>query len=217
MKRISLSLFAIISILLLSGCSAIGTAVCHSQLDVQTLMSDSIFLPPGATAENKTVYLEIHNTTDKASFNITNNLKHELQEKGFSVVKNARQAHFVLQVNLLQMGRTSESAAKEMMACGYGGALEGAVAGGAIAYVASAGNPVTGGLIGGVATTVADNVVQNVTYSGIVDVKLTLRDCKEAYKTRILTMANRVGLNFEAARPAIEQGLVTSISGILVQ
>lgn len=215
MKSCKFILLGLISMVLLTGCAAIGTAVCHSQLDTQTLMSNSIFLPPGAVDANKTVYVEVHNTTDKPSFNITHGLKQQLQSKGFEIVKNSKQAHFVLQVNLLQMGKTSESAAKEMMACGYGGALEGAVAGGAIAFVAGASNPVTGGLVGGVATTVADNVVQNVTYSGIVDVKLVLRGCHESYQTRILTLANRVGLSFEDARPEIESGLINSISGIL--
>jgi hypothetical protein len=104
-----------------------------------------------------------------------------------------------------------------MMESGYGGALEGAVSGGAIAFAAGAGNPITGGLIGGVATTVADNAIQDVTYSGIVDIRLTLHGCKEVYKTRILTMANRVGLRFETAKPEIERGLINSISGILKQ
>lgn len=203
--------------MLLIGCAAIGTAVSHSQLDTQTLMSNSIFLPPDETNENKTVYVEVHNTTDKDSFNIANGLKQALQEKNFRIIENSKHAHFILQINLLQIGKTSQTAAKEMMASGYGGALEGAISGGAIVFAANAGNPITGGLIGGVATTIADNAVQDITYSGIVDIRLTLHGCKKIYQTRILTMANRVGLRFETAKPEIEKGLISSISGILKQ
>jgi len=199
----------------LAGCAAIGTAVSHSDLQTQTLMSDSIFLPANATRVHKTVFVEVHNTTDKQSLSIEPGLKASLRNKGFAVVNNPSQAYFVLQVNMLQMGRNSETAAKEMMGAGYGGALEGVVAGGAIASIASA-NVAAGGLVGGVATSVADNMVQNVTYSGIVDLQLTLNDGKkQVYKTRILTIANRVNLKFDEAAPSIERGLIGAISGIL--
>lgn len=103
-----------------------------------------------------------------------------------------------------------------MLGSGSGGELEGAIAGGTLAYVTSTVNPATGGLIGGTAATVADNLVQNVTFSGIVDVNLKINGLKpQTYQTRILVMANQVNLDFAKALPKIKEGLIRSISGLL--
>lgn len=63
------SFFKIISLAsllsMLTACAAIGTAVSHRHLETQTLMSHSIFLPAGETRQNKTIFIEVHNTTDK--------------------------------------------------------------------------------------------------------------------------------------------------------
>jgi len=50
------------SVLVLSGCGAMGTAIKKRNLDVKTQMSETIWLEP---SNNRTVYLQIKNTSDK--------------------------------------------------------------------------------------------------------------------------------------------------------
>ena len=200
---------------LMSGCAAVGTAVSHGNLQTQTLMSKSVFLNP-VPNNQKTVYIQVHNTTDKPSFSIKEGLADALADKGYRVVYNYSRAHYVLQVNLLQVGKTSKTAAKEMFGKGYGGTAEGAVVGSLLA--ADTGHDMlAGGIVGGVATTIINNAVKDVTFSGIVDVRITEKMPSghiKAYKTRIMSTANKVNLSFADAERPLEVGLVNSISGI---
>lgn len=213
--------------LALSGCAAIGTAISHANLETQTLMSHSIFLTPVSdTKANATpgILLMITNTTDHPDFDIKTMMDEKLREKGYKLVNNPSQAQYILQINILQVGRSSETAAKEMMNNGYGGSLEGVAAGSAIA-MATGGGLVVGGIAGGVADTVASNIVKDVTYSVISDVKLTQKlpapkdgSAKQSvYKTRVLSTANQVNLKFATAMPKLEQGLADSLSGLFFE
>ncbi len=198
----------------LAGCAAIGTAVSHGSLETQTLMSKSVFLDP-VPNKDKVVYLQVRNTTDKPEFKITDQLRSALEDKGYRVTSNFSRAYYIVQVNILKVGKSSETAAKEMMGSGYGGALEGAVAGGVITAEAG-GDPVVGGLVGGVAGTIVDNLVKDVNYTGVIDLKITAKakPRKQVYTTRIISKADRVNLSFDAAMPKLEKGLVDSISGM---
>lgn len=202
---------------LLSGCAAIGTAIKHRDLQTQTLMSKSVFLDPVPSRE-KTIFVQVRNTTDKPNFNFKSQLINDLLVKGYRVKQDPSTAHYVLQVNILRVGRSSKTSAAEMMGTGYGGALEGAAAG--ATTMAVAGNHVlAGGLVGAVAGTVVDNLVTDVNFSGVVDVKITekrpsYKGAHKVYKTRIATTADKVNLDFAQAAPKLEAGLAHSISGI---
>lgn len=216
MKKILLLSVLSISYALCAGCAAVGTSVKHASLDTQTKMSKTVFLDP-VPNQQKTIYVQTHNTTDKPDFTIKSELVSKLQAKGYRVVDNVAQAHYLLQVNLLQVGKTNKTAAEEMMGKGYGGTMEGAVAGTAIAASNKKfGHIVAGGLGGALITTVADNAVKDVLYSGIVDVKITEKPSSKhkAQTTRILTTADRVNLSFSSAQPYLVKGITNSIAGI---
>ncbi len=57
-----MAVMVVSSALVLSGCSAMGTAIKKRNLEVKTQMSETIWLEP---SNNKTVYLQIKNTSDK--------------------------------------------------------------------------------------------------------------------------------------------------------
>lgn len=218
MKKVLFLIMLAPAILLLSGCAAIGTAVSHAHLETQTLMSESVFLPPDSNPKDKTIYLQVRNTSDKQSVSLAPGISAALQAKGYQVVSNVSNAHYILQVNLLQIGRNSITSAKEMMGSGYGGAVEGAVSGVVVGAIAGGNLGVTG-LVGGVAGTVVDSAVKSVTYSGITDIKITVQpDTKggksQVYTTRILSTANQVNLDFPKASPFVQKGLVSSIAGL---
>ena len=87
------------------------TAVAKRNLDVQTKMTDTR-LPLDPVAEDeRTVYVEV-NTSDKPDFD-TPQIRDAVAARGYRVVSDPRQARFVLQANVLQAGRMSETAAEQ--------------------------------------------------------------------------------------------------------
>ena len=50
---------------ILSGCAAVHTSIAKKDLDVQTKMSDTIFLDP-VEPDRRIVYLNVRNTSDKS-------------------------------------------------------------------------------------------------------------------------------------------------------
>lgn len=229
---------------MVGGCAATHTAISKSDLDVQSKMTDTIFLDP-VPPSRQTVYLQVKNTSDKPDFNIDPDLRGAIAAKGFTVTNNMDQAHYILQVNVLQVGKMDPSAAERMFAGGYGSALGTSAAGATIGALAGGSWMAAGigGLAGMAVATVADAAVKDVTYSVITDVQISERSRAvvqeqtrqylkqgrggtrnvladetsnwKRYQTRILSTANRVNLSYETAAPSLKAGLVQSISGIL--
>ena len=204
----------------LSGCAAIGTLAKHHSLETQTLMSKSIFLDPSQLQDGTAIYLSVTNTTDNDELYLKGKVRSKLEEKGYTIVKNPKEATFILEINVLQVGKKSKTSAEEMMESGYGGAIEGGVAGVGIAAAAGV-SSVAGGVgaaIGGaVIGEVTDNLVKDVNYVALTDVHLIqyFKTGKtKIFKTRILSTADRVNLSLESAIPTLERGLSLSISGI---
>jgi len=167
----------ILSAILLSGCAATQTMISKRNLDVQTKMSNTIFLNP-VTDSQKTIYIQIKNTSDKSNFVINNELQTSLENKGYRVVTSLNDAHYLLQVNILQVGKTDPSAAEKALLGGYGSSLSAAFTGGAVGALAtgwSGKGMLAGGLIGGVVDTVANAAVKDVTYTAITDLQISER------------------------------------------
>jgi len=229
----------------LSGCAATQLALTHRNLNVQTKMSNTIFLPPVPPSE-QTVYVQFKNTSDQ-SLNVpvlTQQLDARLESQGYRVVPYS-QAHYLLQINVLSIGKSSPSAAQSALAGGYGAGLGSAVAGAAAggligqSYTGAG----VGGLVAGVGGFLADSMVKNVTYAMITDVQVGVRSRHAVqqstsanlqqgtstnttqntwkvghwvdYRTRIVSTANRVNLSFKTALPVLQEQLVHSLGGIL--
>ena len=227
----------------LIGCASARLKLSKGQLDVQTKMSETLFVDPPESDEAKTFYLRANNTSDK-EFDIAENLRRALMAKGYRPVSQPSRAHFVVQINILQVGKSSQAAADTWFYRGYGNA------GGAMqdtAYIAGATDDKTFvglGLLGDISSLVADSVVKDVYYSAITDVQIKERlgkgqkaetvsvhanrsgtsghtysrvEDKGQWKisqTRILSFANKVNLEFEAAAPELKKALVQSVAGV---
>ena len=162
--------------LALTACSAATTAISKRDLDVQTRMSDSIFLEPLPPAR-RTVFIQVKNTSDREDFNIENDVKAEILKRGYQLVDNPERAHYMLQANVLQAGKSSVTAAEDAFASGFGGALFGAAVGaaGTRAATKDTGSIIGGGLIGAAVESAAGAFVQDVTYSAITDIQVSER------------------------------------------
>lgn len=240
MKSICKILILVFAMSGLSGCNTMSKAVKHGTLDVQTKMSETVFLDP--VADNKrTVILQIRNTSDKKDLQIEEEIKQAVEAKGYRVVKNPDEANFMIQANILQVGKNTLDDPFSSLTSGYGGALFGGLAGGlATNSLEGAG---IGALIGGIGGTIADAMVEVVNYSMITDLQISekasghiVEEASNAslkqgsghktsswseksnwkkYQTRIISSAKKTNLKFEAALPELKKGLIQSISGLL--
>lgn len=234
--------------LVLSGCAAVHTSIAKKDLDVQTKMSDSIFLDPVEPSQ-KTVYLNIRNTSDKTNFDITGTVARALEGRGYRITNNPKEAHYWLQVNILSVDKASPTAAEAALRSGYGGVALGAAVGTATgAAIDGWSGAGIGGLAGaaafGIADTIASAAVKDVTFMAITDVEIAERaedgvivredrqqDAKQGvggarrqsstkvsemnkYRTRVVSTANKVNLQYEEAAIELTNGLARSISGL---
>lgn len=162
------------TIAVLTSCAATQTALEHRTLEVSTKQSETIFLDPVAN-NKKTVYVSVKNTSDE-ELNITSQLKPALIAHGYKVVNNPNSAHYLLQANILKVGKMSVAASQSALGGGYGSAIAGAVAGTALgSFTQSSSGMIAGGLAGGVIGLAADSLVKDVNYTMITDIQISER------------------------------------------
>jgi hypothetical protein len=209
--RIIKNAVLLLAVFSLISCAALSTAISKRNLEVKTKMQSSIFLNPVAD-HLKTIFVQVRNTSDEQSFNIADTLKNQLVGKGYKIVNDPNQAHYTLQINILQAGKTSKTALEKSpfgMFDAIGGGVAGAMIGGRHGNI---GGTIIGGVIGAGATVVANSLVEDVYYSAITDVRIN--DGQNQYQTRVLSSANKVNLKWENAQPALQKGLAESIAGV---
>ena len=237
-----------LSFALVSGCAAIHTSIAKKDLDVQTQMSDAVFLDP-VGPDKRTIFIQVRNTSDKPQFDIESTLKSAIAAKGYRVIEDPDRAHFKLQAQILNVTKTDPTAAANALRAGYGGAIGGAVVGatigGAMDNLRGAGiGAGVGALAGGLAGTVANAMVKDVTYAAITDVQISQKTKEgvtgnqktkadiaqgtgtqvqqtfnevvkeKRYRTRVMSTANQVNLEYEAAAPALNAGLTRVLAGL---
>ena len=164
----------IVAMGILTGCAATQTALEHRTLEVRTKQSETIFLDP-VSNHQKTVYVSVKNTSDE-ELNIMPQLKTTLSNQGYQVVHNPNTAHYLLQANILKVGKMSVAASQSALGGGYGSAIAGAVAGTAMGSMPQSGTGmIAGGLAGGVIGLAADALVKDVNYTMITDIQISER------------------------------------------
>lgn len=228
--------------LFISGCGAASTAIEKRNLEVQTKMSDSIFLEP-VSPQKQIVYLKVRNTTDK-NVEVEQEIRNAFEAKGFKVVSNPAEAYFMIQANILQVGKTDGTDSDSALKSGFGGGLLGA--GVSMATGGSGSNIGIGAAVGALVGVLADTMVKDIYYSMVTDVEIRQRPTLDesisqhesnyseqgttstisqnvntnnaqwkTYRTRVISTANKVNLEFEEAQPALTKGLAKSLSGVL--
>jgi len=231
-----------------TGCTgAISTAIKKRNLDVQTKMSDTVFLDPVAPQE-QIVYVKIRNTSDK-DIEISEQIKNAFSSHGFMITQNPHEAKFMVQANLLRVGKSDAREAQSALVSGFGGAIVGGVVGAATSRGGvdfSSKGALIGSLIGAGLSMAGDALVEDTFYTMITDVEIRQRPFEDEvvtqtldtevkqgsssnlnqvvssgnvkwkiYRTRIVSTANKVNLDFVEAKSALVDGLTKSISGLL--
>ncbi len=162
------------SIALLSACAATQTMIEHGSLDTKTNLSKTIFLDPVPKSE-KSIYLSVKNTSDQ-EIHINQKLANAFKAKGYVVTHDPSHAHYMLQANILKVGKMSKAASESALGGGYGSAIAGAAAGTALgAFANNSSAMLAGGVAGGLAGMAMDAVVKDVNFSMITDVRISER------------------------------------------
>jgi hypothetical protein len=243
--KVNKNIISLLLCILIMGCAASHTAINKRQLDVQTKMSETIFLDP-VGPEKRTVFVQVKNTSAHPELNLAAGITNAIANNGYTIVTDPDKANYLLQANVLKVGKTDLRDTEDALSKGFGGALTGGLAGGAVGALASDKDEavIAGGLIGAAAGLIADAMVKDVSYSIITDIQLSERaegiSVKEEvksslkqgtsgtrnvsstekhnwkrYQTRIVSSANKVNLKLEDALPTLISGLSNSISGLL--
>lgn len=161
----------------LSGCAATQVAISKRELDVQTKMSDTVFLDP-VGADKRTIFLQIRNTSDKPDLSVNEEIAAALQAKGYTLMQDPDAAHYILQANILQVGKSAPTATEAAINQGYGVSAAGGLmlgAGAAYAGGSSGRGIAAAGLIGALAEGIAGAAVKDVYFSMITDLQLKER------------------------------------------
>jgi len=163
--------------LLLDGCATTSTLVGKRNLDVQTKMSETIFLDPVAP-ERQTVFVQVRNTSDKQDFNIRDLVISNIRNHGYTIVNDPDQANFLLQANVLQVGKSDKGSADSALRSGFGGPIGSAILGAGTAAamgVRDANTLGAAGLAVGAADYVGSMLVKDVYYTAITDIQVSQR------------------------------------------
>lgn len=219
----------------LSGCAATHLAVSKNQLEVQTKTSASIFLDP-VDAAQKTMYLQVKNSAQTADFTLEQELAQALRQKSYRLVSQPSKAHYIVQVQVLDVLKNAQTAGHS----GAFGAVTGGLIGGKVRDSSTA--YVVGTLLGSLAETVINAKVKDVAYAVVVDLQIqekttgtttakvqqrlkqgssghTLIEQQRhinrlKYQTQIVSTASKVNLQFEEAAPELKNSLVKTISAM---
>ena len=195
-----------------------------------------------AASQPKEIFVQVKNTTDQ-TITVKDKLIGALQQEGFVITDNPDQAYEMVQVDVLQAGKTSMDNINSAFNDGYGGAVAGAMVGAGVSDNPWTGGAI-GGIVGGLTGAAADSWITDVTYSVTTDVQVSIRLPKGAtaaqtvqsnlkqgggtvvsskyslssswqpYQTRIISYADKVNLQFADAEPILSTNLATEIANI---
>ncbi len=226
-------------ILTITGCAAINTSIEKSDLDVQTRASESVFLEPVAPSK-RIIFVSVRNTSDR-DLEIKPRIVERLSNSGYQITQDPDEAYFMLQANILKVGKDNQQASDSYLEAGF----TGAALGNAVSGSSDTGKGIVIGALVGI---IADALVDDTLYTMVTDLQLrerprnnevvTQQQSEEStqgsntsisqssslssvewkiYHTRIVSTANQVNLEFDEAQAALEDGLIRSIAGFFAE
>jgi hypothetical protein len=173
---------AVISVVL-GGCAATETLLSKKDLDVQARTSTAVFVDAVPKAK-RTIFLDIKSGVmefDRRQFKkFVSEQFSQFNDNGYRIVDDPSTAQFTMVAYVLNLEKTSPTAAQQALQQGYmGGAVAAGAAVGAMANTSNRGNGIIGGgLIGGAAEFISGSLVKDVTYMLVCDVQIKERAAK---------------------------------------
>jgi hypothetical protein len=171
------SLIAILSIL--GGCAATQVALSKKDLDVQARTSTAIFVDSVAK-DKRTIFVDVKSGVmefDRRAFKTFVAEQFLNNDNGYRLVDDPDQAQFTMVAYVLNLEKTSPTAAESALHQGYssGALLAGAVAGGVLNNSNPLRGAAAGGLLFAAADMIAGSLVKDVTYMLVCDIMIKER------------------------------------------
>ncbi|MDR3439201.1 complement resistance protein TraT [Telmatospirillum sp.] len=186
----------------LAACAAADSAINHGDITVQTHMSETVFLDP-VPPDQKTIFVSARNTSDHPEIDLRSPLIQAVASRGYTVVQDPNQAHYMLRVNVLQAGKIETKDKESLLSAKYGEPLLAGLGAGALASMAGGDRTAATATGLGVAagSFLLNQAFQTVTYSVVVDVQLSERPLKGAkVKQSTTTVAAQANGSSDHAR-----------------
>jgi len=205
-----LGFLGLVAAVQLAGCAA----VTNRTLEVETHMSESVFLDP-VPPNLKVIYMSARNTSDHPELDIRSSLAAALTQRGYQVSDDPNKAHYMLRINILQAGKLDPADKDKVLGAKFGEALLGGViAGGAASAFGASGRTATGvgvGVAAGVA--IGNMLFKDVLYSVVVDIQLSERPLSGAkVKTSTNTASSQANMSAERSVSAKQKGGKTTVN-----
>lgn len=168
-KVLSRFLLFLVSVVIMSGCTAVTRVVDYGQMKTNVAMGETVFLSP-SDKDVRSVYIDVRNTSKNQA--ITNDLRSliisDITSKGYEIAKKPSHADYILQANIRYEGEIKEGMRLEGMVTGASiGALSG------LGVWNNATGTIAGGLAGGALGFVADLATRVKTEIILVDLQIT--------------------------------------------
>lgn len=182
-RPFSTAVGAAVVVFLLSGCAATKTLISKRDLDVQTRTSTAIFVDP-VPHDKRTIYLDVKSGVMEFDRNrFTQFVREQFttnNSKGYTIIDDPDAAQFQMIAYVLNLEKTSPTAADLALNQGYMG---GAIAGGAIiGGLSNSSRPMAGAAVGGVAAGATEfitgSMVKDVTYMLVCDIQIKEKAAK---------------------------------------
>lgn len=189
----------------LAACAAADSAINHGDLTVQTHMSETVFLDP-VPPDQRTIYVSARNTSDHPEVDLRSPLIQAIAQRGYTVVQDPNQAHYMLRVNVLHAGPVDPQSKGELLGAKYGEPLLAGAAAAGIANLAGGDRTATAATGLGVAagTFLLNQAFKTVTYAVAVDIQLSERPLSGA-KVKQTTSTAAVQANGSTSRAKTSQ------------
>ena len=174
LSRFARCFFAFLSLSLLGGCAAIYLAITGSDLELETRLSETVFLDPVAP-DKRIVYVSVKNSSAQRGFNIERQVKSSIAAKGYRITDNPQEAYYWLQCNVRFVGETSQNAAEAVFEEGFGSPIVTGILAGTLADALDASDETS--LIIGTAVAIGaalvDWSVEDARFSVITDLQIS--------------------------------------------
>ncbi len=195
------------------GCGTSQTTMHKRASGVQTQMSASVFLDP-VSSEKHTVFLQIRNTSDKPALDLAYQLAKGLEARGYRIVPTLEEAHYVVQANMLQVGKSDLKAAQYALHSGF--ELENTPPATETEKVYSMVADVQISERTGSSRVMSEKKSRTKLkqVSNMKEVTFTEKTNWKRYQTRVLSTSTKINLKFDKAAPALIAGITRSIVGV---
>ena len=172
-----LSIAVVLSVL--GGCAATQVALSKKDLDVQARTSTAIFVDSVAK-EKRTIFVDVKSGVmefDRKAFKSFVVEQFQSNDNGYRIVDDPDQAQFTMVAYVLNLEKTSPTAAEAALHKGYSGGsiLAGAAVGGVLNNSSPVRGAVAGGLLFGAAEMISGSLVKDVTYMLVCDIQIKER------------------------------------------